>query len=59
LIAETSRYAHRLGVWLLRADENTERHTHWRDALGQIGIRPADQLTTDATASSWLETEDD
>jgi hypothetical protein len=59
LIAETSRYAHRLGVWLMRADEDTERSAYWHSALGQTGIPATDLFTNDAMAAAWLEDADD
>jgi len=59
LIAELSRYSHRLGVWLARADEDSERREHWLDALGRIGIAPDDVATSDTRALAWLEADHD
>ena len=58
LLAELSRYAHRLGVWLNRADDNAERSAHWHDALAQLGIASADRVTLAEAARQWLDAQD-
>ncbi len=59
LMAELSGYAHRMGVWLHRADDNAERSAHWHDALAQLGIAPVDVTRSAAAARQWLEAGDD
>ena len=59
LLAELSRYAHRMGVWLAGDADDPARPAHWRDALAELGLA-AEAMSMDGdSARQWLEQDDD